>query len=179
MIDEITNNKVGLIDADLICNGTRHPNLTLLKIAGYLYDNNVPFELITDGSADISEYTHIYMARVFTFTTEPELYTNATEEVRKKFLIGGTGYYANEKSISKFREMREEDMNRLSKDEYLNTLVDKSTGVHGINMQRQMPYYHLYDKYVEEQIKLGVKRVEFKDYLDYSIGFLTRNCYRH
>ena len=26
---------VGLIDADLLDNGTRHPNLALLKIAGY------------------------------------------------------------------------------------------------------------------------------------------------
>ena len=27
---------IGLVDADLLCNGTRHPNLALLKIAGYL-----------------------------------------------------------------------------------------------------------------------------------------------
>ena len=26
---------VGLIDADLLCKGTRHPNLVLLKLAGY------------------------------------------------------------------------------------------------------------------------------------------------
>ena len=44
--------KVGLVDADLLCNGTRHPNLVLLKIAGYLYDNNIPFELITNPNAD-------------------------------------------------------------------------------------------------------------------------------
>ena len=31
--------KIGLVDADLLCNGTRHPNLALLKIAGYLRDN--------------------------------------------------------------------------------------------------------------------------------------------
>ena len=30
---------VGLVDADLLCNGTRHPNLALLKIAGYFRDN--------------------------------------------------------------------------------------------------------------------------------------------
>lgn len=30
---------IGLVDADLLCNGTRHPNLALLKIAGYLRDN--------------------------------------------------------------------------------------------------------------------------------------------
>ena len=31
--------KIGLVDADLLCNGTRHPNLALLKIAGYFRDN--------------------------------------------------------------------------------------------------------------------------------------------
>ena len=30
---------IGLVDADLLCNGTRHPNLALLKIAGYLKEN--------------------------------------------------------------------------------------------------------------------------------------------
>ena len=39
------NLKVGLVDADLLDGGTRHPNLALLKIAGFLHDNNIPFEL--------------------------------------------------------------------------------------------------------------------------------------
>ncbi len=30
--------KIGLVDADLLDNGTRHPNLALLKIAGQLHD---------------------------------------------------------------------------------------------------------------------------------------------
>ena len=49
MIDNIGNNSkiiVGLVDADLLAKGTRHPNLALLKIAGFLNDNNVEFELI-------------------------------------------------------------------------------------------------------------------------------------
>jgi hypothetical protein len=31
--------KIGLVDADLLCNGTRHPNLVLMKLAGFLNDN--------------------------------------------------------------------------------------------------------------------------------------------
>lgn len=27
--------KIGLVDADLLCNGTRHPNLVLMKLAGF------------------------------------------------------------------------------------------------------------------------------------------------
>lgn len=171
--------KIGLVDADLLCNGTRHPNLALLKIAGYLFDNNVSFELITDPNADTTKYAHIYMSRVFTFTEEPEFYRNARPSEQKKFHLGGTGYYANEKSVSKFRELREADMERLSKDEYLNTMICQHSGQRGINMATQMPYYHLYDEYVQQQIDAGYKRDKYKDYLDYSIGFLTRKCYRH
>lgn len=171
--------KIGLVDADLLCNGTRHPNLALLKIAGYLFDNNVSFELITDPNADTTKYAHIYMSRVFTFTEEPAFYRNARPSEQKKFHLGGTGYYANEKSVSKFRELREADMERLAKDEYLNTMICQHSGQRGINMATQMPYYHLYDEYVQQQIDAGFKRDKYKDYLDYSIGFLTRKCYRH
>lgn len=31
---------IGLVDADLMDGGTRHPNLAMLKIAGFLKDNN-------------------------------------------------------------------------------------------------------------------------------------------
>lgn len=170
---------IGLVDADLLDGGTRHPNLALLKIAGYLDDNEVSFELITEQDTDISAYKHIYMSKVFSFTKEPLFYRRATAAQKKKFHIGGTGYYANEKSISKFRKLRNEDMDRLSHDEYLNTLTCKHSGEHGINMATQMPCYHLYDDFVNAQIEAGFKRDKYKDYLDYSIGFLTRKCYRH
>lgn len=176
---QLNKQKVGLVDADLLCNGTRHPNLVLLKIAGYLWDNNIPFELILDPNTDTAQYAHIFMSRVFTFTEEPAFYLNASESERKKFHVGGTGYYANEKSVSKFRKLREADMEQLPNDPYLLTLKCKHTGKHGINMAMQMPYYHLYDEFVQNQIEAGFKRDKYKDYLDYSIGFLTRKCYRH
>ena len=171
--------KVGLVDADLLCKGTRHPNLALLKIAGFLNDNNVPFELIIDPNADISQYARIYMSRVFTFTTEPAFYLNASPYEQKKFQRGGTGYYANKKSVSKFRQLREEDMDRLSHDEYLNKFTCKHTGKQGINMAVQMPYYDLYKEYIDRQVEAGFKRDKYKDYEKYSIGFLTRKCFRH
>lgn len=192
---------IGLVDADLLDGGTRHPNLALLKIAGYLYDNNVIpddddlhsntqdssdnnflFELVVDPNADADRYEHIYMSRVFTFTEEPPIYVNASERYKQvRFHKGGTGYYANEPSISKFRKLREEDMSRLEKDEYLNSLSNKRGGQKqkGIDMARQMPYYHLYDNYIDIQVKNGVKLERYRDYLHYSIGFLTRRCYRH
>lgn len=183
---------IGLVDADLLDNGTRHPNLTLLKIAGLLYDNNILFELILDKEADISRYTIIYMSRVFTFTKLPELYTRTvgTPE-EKKFRCGGTGFYANVSNVKEYSQKRAHDMISLEKDEFLNTLRNnyrelesnfnkrKSIRPLGIDMARQKPYYHLYDTFVNEQVKKGFKKEKYKDYQKFSIGFLTRGCFRH
>lgn len=48
---------IGLVDADLMDGGTRHPNLVLLKLAGFLHDHNIEFELIEDTDADVSNIT--------------------------------------------------------------------------------------------------------------------------
>lgn len=45
-------------------------------------------------------------------------------------------------------------------------------------IEHAMPDYHLYDEWVQEKIESGVKRSEFTYYLDYSIGYLTRGCFR-
>lgn len=173
---------IGLVDADLLDNGSRHPNLALLKIAGFLSDNGIMFELILNSQADISRYDRIYLSKVFTFTKDPEFYAKAKgtpDEAR--FEVGGTGFYATIKSIREFSKLREEDMNRLERDEYLNSLVNHRGGPKqkGIDMARQMPYYHLYDAYVDQQVAKGFKRDKYKDYQKYSIGFLTRGCKRH
>lgn len=41
-----------------------------------------------------------------------------------------------------------------------------------------MPDYHIYDEWVNNRIQNGGKRKDFEYYLDYSIGFLTRGCFR-
>ena len=45
-------------------------------------------------------------------------------------------------------------------------------------VEHHFPDYHLYDEWVTEQISNGIKRNEFKEYLDYSLGFITRGCFR-
>ena len=182
MATNLKNIKVGLVDADLLDGGTRHPNLALLKIAGLLYDNGISFNLIYEKDVNISDYDHIFMSRVFSFTKEPEFYLVASEEDKDKFHCGGTGYYATETDIAIFKKKREEDMNKLENDPFLKKLKN-NYGVKdypkGIDMARQMPYYHLYDEFVASKIAKGEKRLKYKDYLDFSIGFLTRKCYRH
>lgn len=40
------------------------------------------------------------------------------------------------------------------------------------------PDYHLYDEWVDAQMNAGKPRRDFTYYLDHSIGFLTRGCFR-
>ena len=108
---------IGLVDADLLNGGTRHPNLALMKIAGFLLDNNINFELITDTDADINKYKYVYISKVFTFTPNPNFYTKSCS--KRKFKIGGTGYYAAETSVKVFTSKRQGDMEQLEKDEFL------------------------------------------------------------
>lgn len=45
-------------------------------------------------------------------------------------------------------------------------------------IEHHMPDYHLYDEFVNGLIEVGTKRNELKWYLDYSIGYITRGCFR-
>lgn len=172
--------KIGLVDADLLNGGTRHPNLVLMKIAGFLHDNNISFELLIEPNQSIEKFDYIYMSKVFTFTPDPPLYTNAGK-YKKRFIVGGTGNYATEVDIRTFIRKRNSDMECLENDSFLCRLKNyRSTNrAKGIDMAAQMPYYKLYDKYIEKKIEGGRKASYYDDYKYYSIGFLTRGCFRH
>lgn len=45
-------------------------------------------------------------------------------------------------------------------------------------VEHHRPDYHLYDPWVEQQLSAGGKARDFIYYTDYSIGFLTRGCFR-
>ena len=46
-------------------------------------------------------------------------------------------------------------------------------------IEHHFPDYYLYEEWVSEQLKEGKgKRLDYKYYLDYSIGFTTRGCFR-
>ncbi len=174
--------KIELVDADLLCNGTRHPNLVLMKIAGFLNDNGIEFKLILDQNENIKPYKRIYISQVFTFTKEPAFYKNATRYQKDhKFCIGGTGFYANELNVNIYRQKRDDDMTRLENDEFLCKYPNRRGGfrTHGIDLARQMPYYELYKEFIDRKVGEGFKRDKYKDYEQYSIGFLTRGCIRH
>ncbi len=127
-VEMVKKIKIGLVDADLLCNGTRHPNLVLMKLAGFLNDNGVDFKLIIDQDEDISSYKLIYISRVFTFTKMPAFYEKATVAQKRKFREGGTGFYANELNVNMYRHEREKDMNQLQNDEFLNQYTNHRGG---------------------------------------------------
>lgn len=134
--------KIGIIDADLLDNGTRHPNLALMKIAGFYRDNGDEVELVLSYD-ELDIYDDLYMSKVFNFTYVPKKVLEM-----KNLHIGGTGFF--------------EDGGKNLPDE----------------IEHHMPYYDLYKGYVERQIELGKSRNNYADYLDYSIGFTTRGCFR-
>ena len=46
------------------------------------------------------------------------------------------------------------------------------------DIEHHMPDYHLYDEWVNNQIEKGVKTKELDYYINYSIGYTTRKCFR-
>jgi hypothetical protein len=194
----IASKCIGLVDADLLDNGTRHPNLVLLKLAGYFREHGIPYELIIDTEVNLECYKRVYLSRVFVFTKLPKFVTDFQmkhpKTWRSKLQMGGTGFYATEEDRDKFDEMRRKDMTQLAMDPFLP----------GFSMAHQMPDYNIYIPYIEREIEkkvneeskklqkkngtaptpqeidaIAVKcRKKYKDYLDYSIGFLTRGCIR-
>ena len=137
------NMKIGILDADLMDHGTRHPNLALMKISGYYKEQGNEVKLIHRSYDEVLSYDEVYISKVFTFSNIPEWVLQLPN-----VHIGGTGFFSDGGA----------------------NLPDE--------IEHHMPDYDLYKEYVEEQIEQGRKRTVFADYLDYSIGFTTRGCFR-
>lgn len=135
--------RIGIIDADLMDNGTRHPNLALMKISGYYKSLNYEVNLIYRSYDEIKNYDRVFISKVFNFTKIPKWVIQG-----KNVYIGGTGFF--------------EDGGDNLPDE----------------IEHHMPDYNLYSSYIQEMVAAGKKKEYFADYLEYSIGFLTRGCFR-
>lgn len=143
-------NKIAIIDADLIGRSKhRFPNLVCMKLSGYYKKIGYKVELKLDYK-NLQSYDKVFISKVFTDTPiDKSILT--FPNVR----YGGTGFY-----------------------------YDKAPSL-PMEIEHHMPDYHLYDEWVNKQLnevnkkgKLKYKRDDFKYYLDYSIGFMTRGCFR-
>lgn len=155
--------KIAIIDADLIGRKKhRFPNLVCMKLSAYHKSNGNIVTLKMDYD-NLEEFDKVYLSKVFTDTeipNEPKDKSNKNcdniaewyrdNEFLKNPIIeyGGTGFFYENAPDLPYE------------------------------IEHIMPDYHLYDEWVNNKIENGGKRDEFKYYLDYSIGFLTRGCFR-
>ena len=149
--------RVGLIDADLLDHGTRHPNLALLKMSAYCKGLEHDVRLMCDYSElhiqpnfkGVENYDVLILSCVFKFTKIPAPIERLLEN--RVIVYGGTGFY-------------EEDCPKLP--EYV---------------EHEKPDYHLYEEYIEKVTNGDpkLKKRNWDDYISYSIGFTTRGCIRH
>jgi hypothetical protein len=78
---------IGLIDADLLDGGTRHPNLALMKISAYAKEKGHNTELLFNYD-NINKYEKVCLSKVFEKTKIPIL-----PHLYKNLIIGGTGLF--------------------------------------------------------------------------------------
>lgn len=152
--------KIGIIDADLLGRKNhRFPNLACEKISAYWKEHGEDVSLIQSYD-DIDNYDKIFLSKVFTDTPFPEDIIH-----RPNVSYGGTGFF-----------------------------FDKAPDL-PYEIEHHMPDYSLYDDWITAQVEKGKAAAELKnkpfdkeqerrilyplkEYTDYSIGFLTRGCFR-
>lgn len=155
--------KIAIIDADLIGRKKhRFPNLACMKLSAY-HKNIGDSVILKMDYKNIEGYDTVYVSKVFTDTEVPDepidkhnkncnnicdWYKSNKFLHKKNIKYGGTGFF-----------------------------YDKAPDL-SYEIEHMMPDYHLYDEWVNEQMLNGTSKNELKYYLDYSIGFLTRGCFR-
>lgn len=160
---------IGMIDTDLLDNGTRHPNLAQMKMSAYCKSRGHNVELIYgDNLNHIDEYDALLVSKVFTFSKIPE-------QLQSKI----------EGRINTLNLCVEEEIKKLEENNDNQIIMIGGTGFFedgGIDLtdavEHIMPDYDLYTDYVNMMIENGRKRSYYNDYLDFSIGFTTRGCFR-
>lgn len=141
---------IGIIDAELMfLTKHRFPNLASMKISNYYKQNGNQVHLLTDTTELDNLDKYDKIFISCVFTSTPIV--NMTSILSKPNVeYGGTGFY-----------------------------YDKATPL-DFNIEHTMPDYHLYDEWVDKQlIDKSNKKIDYKFFYDYSIGFITRGCFRH
>jgi len=160
--------KIGIIDADLLGRKNhRFPNLVCEKLSGYWKEHGASVRLLLNYD-HLDKYDKVYISKVFTDTPVPDWIAENVDMATVKttlpenIQVGGTGFFFAQAP----------------------NLPDE--------IEHHMPDYHLYDKWIENEVSVARAlaeengdefeeskfRLQFKEYTDYSIGFMTRGCFR-
>lgn len=160
--------KVAIIDADLLGRKKhRFPNLVCEKLSAYWKEKGADVKLKLD-YYNLDKYDQVYISKVFTDTWVPEWISNGVNMDRvevnlpSNIHIGGTGFFF----------------------EHAPNLPDE--------IEHHIPDYHLYDEWIQNEVnnaeqlaltsgkKFNKKNfiAQFREYREYSIGFITRGCFR-
>lgn len=154
---------IAIIDAEII-GKTKHrfPNLCCMKISAYHKNKGDSVTLKLDYRS-LENFDKVYISKVFIKTEIP------FEPIDKT--------HKNEETVIDW--YKDNPILNMSNVEYGGTgfFYDKSPTLPD-EIEHSKPDYHLYDDWVNEKINNGAKRIEFTYYLDYSIGYLTRKCFR-
>lgn len=133
-----------------------------MKISAYHKKLGDTVILKTDYN-NLDVFDKVYISKVFTDTEIP----GEPDDKSQKNCENIAEWYANNEFL------------KQSNIEYGGTgfFYDKAPPLPD-EIEHIMPDYHLYDEWVQRAIDSGKKRSEFTYYLDYSIGYLTRRCFR-
>ena len=155
---------VAIIDADLIGRKKhRFPNLACMKLSSY-YRSLGHTTILHTTYDGLEDFDLVCISKVFTDTEVP----GEPEDKSKKCAESIAEWYA------------ENDFLKQPNITYGGTgfFYDKAPPL-APEIEHCMPDYHLYDEWVAERLRKGDSPDALKYYTDYSIGYLTRGCFRH
>lgn len=138
-----------IIDADLVGRSKhRYPNIACMKISGYMKSQGYQVEMLYDYES-IKKY---YFDEIYISKVFTDTYVPEWILELTKFIpsikIGGTGFN-----------------------------YDKAPPL-PCEIEHHKPDYNLYDDWVNDQITNGEKKLDYKYYIDYSLAFYTKGCFR-
>ena len=172
--------KVGIIDADLLGrNKHRFPNLVCEKISAYWKEKGASVELLYSYD-NIKKYDAVYISKVFTDTPCPDyLKDEKWLSSHPKIHIGGTGFYFD-KAPNLPDEIEHHMPDYHLYDNWIFENVDNAVNEYKNSIMTSEEYSSMTE---DEFSKLVTKyknkyMIQFKEYLEYSIGFVTRGCFR-
>lgn len=162
---------IGMVDADLLDNGTRHPNLAQMKMSAYCKTRGHHVKLLF-GDFDIEEFDLLIISKVFTFNNLPTTIQNKMDQYEKLSQANSSIVY----EIDSLEQINIKEPVRCA----IGGTGFFNDGGRNLDSEIEhiMPDYHLYDAYIDWRESLGHSRKDYDDYENYSIGFASRGCFR-